>query len=189
MIVKFKSRDPRRNLPIASYRKRGEANFVGLFERAFLQQNIKGFGGRQFAVSGFGIADFIWVNLSPFSSFQNSKDIDPIDFLKNQTLMAFEMKLSDWKRALHQAYRYSYFADHVVVVLPMDKTTAACNNLDLFKELDIGLWGLDSDKTITKFFTPHSRSAKSENARNKAVDLIGRTINLRMLAEQTQGLL
>ncbi|MBF0491395.1 MAG: hypothetical protein HQM15_01265 [Deltaproteobacteria bacterium] len=189
MILKFKSRDPRRNLPIDLYRKRGESNFVGLFERAFLQENKKGVGGRQFAVSGFGVADFIWLNLSGLSSFKNNKDINPIDFFKNHPLMAFEMKLGDWKRALHQAYRYSYFADHVVVVLPMNKTTAACNNLALFKYLDIGLWGLDSDKTITKFFTSHSSVAKSENARNKAVDLIGRKINFRMFAEQAQSFL
>lgn len=189
MIIKFKHRDPRRNLPIASYRKRGESNFVGLFERAFLKQGVQGFGGRQFAVSGFGIADFIWVNLSRLSPFQHSKDIDLIDFLKNQTLMAFEMKIGDWKRALHQAYRYSYFADHVVVVLPIDKITTACNNLALFKDLDIGLWGLGSDKKISKFFTPNFSTAKSDNARNKAINLIGRKINFRMLAEQTQSLL
>jgi len=190
MLLNFRIANPRRNLPAHLYQKRGESNFVGAFERAFLEQNKKGIGGRQFAVSGFGIADFIWVNLSHLLSLQRSKkDIDLIDFLKNQTLMAFEMKLDDWKRALHQAYRYSYFADHVIVVLPMNKITAAYNNLDLFKDLDIGLWSLDSNQNITKFFTPHASTAKSKNARNKAVNLIGRKINFRILAEQTQGLL
>ena len=86
MIVKFKSRDPRRNLPEASYRKRGESNFVGNFERAFLQENSNGFGGRQFAVSGFGIADFVWVNLASTSLAEKEKN-DPFEFLKNQTSM------------------------------------------------------------------------------------------------------
>ena len=189
MIVNFNSRNPRRNLPLALYRKRGESNFIGEFERTFIQQNTRGIGGRQFAMSGFGIADFVWVNFSDVPTLENEKDIDPVNFLKNQTLMAFEMKLDDWKRALHQAYRYSYFADHVIVVLPITKIKTASKNINIFKDLNIGLWGLDSnEKNITQFFTPHEASAKSDNARNKAVDLISRKLNLRMLTEQAQSL-
>ncbi len=186
MILKFNTRNPRRNLPVALYRKRGESNFVGLFEKIFLNDtNTRGVGGRQFALSGFGIADFVWINFTNLSVYRNLQDINLLDFLKTQKLTAFEMKLTDWKRALYQAYRYTYFADHSIVVLPLESIENAYKNLNLFEELKVGLWGFDrSQKKITELFTPHNESPKNQQAKEKAIDLIGRKINFRMFAEQ-----
>ena len=58
-LLKFKQRHPRRNLPVALARKRGESNFVSTFSKAYISSvETGGIGGKEFALSGFGIADF-----------------------------------------------------------------------------------------------------------------------------------
>src|ERR1035437_6829522 len=61
-LLKFKQRHPRRNLPAALARKRGESNFVSTFSKAYIASIASGgIGGKEFALSGFGIADFVWI--------------------------------------------------------------------------------------------------------------------------------
>ena len=95
------------------------------------------------------------------------------------TVTAFEMKLSDWRRALRQAYRYSYFSDRTIVVLPAKGGQSAKQALPLFKDLGIGLWVFKRDLgTISKVFTPRAKRPKNPAARERALEVLRRKFNL-----------
>src|ERR1051326_944469 len=140
-LLRFKKSNPRRNLPAALARKRGESNFVLSFSKTYLSSiALNGFGGREFALPGYGIADFVWI------AWRNDTNLDEghalsIEKLKallsQHKLTAFEMKLMDWRGGLAQAYRYSYFADLAVVVLPPDVAAVATADLELFRKATV----------------------------------------------------
>lgn len=186
LILTFDSYNPRRNLPKKIAAKRGESNFVGLFERTFTEQGTRpGIGGRQFAVSGYGIADFLWISSQTQSLSLLGNKLSKEDWilaLQQETLTAFEMKLSDWKRALQQAYRYSYFADQSIVVLPASNRVRIEPAKALFEQFNIGLWLLDSQNgQIEKIVIPQQAKAKNLQVREKALDLILRKMKFRPL--------
>lgn len=185
-MLNFRQRHPRRNLPAALARKRGESNFVSSFSKAYIASVAPdGFGGKEFALSGFGIADFVWI------AWQNAVNpdegsalsIEKLKSLLNQhKLTAFEMKLSDWRKGLAQAYRYSYFADQAVVVLPPDLATTAKANLELFRNANVGLWSFDpATETIRKLFTPRRSGPRSPTAKDKALESLGRSLHFSQL--------
>ena len=185
-LLKFKQRHPRRNLPAALARKRGESNFVSTFTKAYITSIASnGFGGREFALSGFGIADFIWFawRNAVNADVGNSLPIEKLKFLLNpHKLTAFEMKMSDWRKGLAQAYRYSYFADLAVVVLPPDPAATAKSELALFRESSVGLWSFDqATGAICKLFTPRSSRPRSPKAKAKALDSLGRSLKFSQL--------
>ena len=73
--------------------------------------------------------------------------------LQRQQFTAFELKLRDWRKGIVQAYRYRYFCDRSIVVLPGDVADRASKRLELFASLDVGLWSFDPDtNVITKYF-------------------------------------
>jgi hypothetical protein len=182
-LLKFKARDPRLNLPPQIGRKRAEANFVIKFMDSYLRQvSQRGVGGKHFALPGFGIADFVWI------AWRNSINGDEgaalslerlkVRLAKHQ-LTAFEMKLTDWRRGLSQAYRYGHFADKSILVLPPHTSTLALKHKKLFQHLNVGLWSFDPDSgKIKKLTTSQSSSARNVAARKKAVELICRRLNL-----------
>lgn len=185
-LLKFTQRHPRRNLPAALARKRGESNFVTAFTKAYISSIApKGVGGKEFALPGFGIADFIWIawrdavdsNEGSALSIERLKSL-----LIRHKLTAFEMKLSDWRKGLAQAYRYSYFADLAVVVLPPDLAATAKADLGLFRESNVGLWSFDPDTgMIRKLFTPRYPGPRNLRAKDRALDSIGRVLKLSKL--------
>ena len=59
--------------------------------------------------------------------------------------IAFEMKLSDWRRGLAQAFRYRSFATFSILVLDNTRTKSAVANADRFRRANIGLIGLNVD--------------------------------------------
>lgn len=186
--ARFCSSPPRRNLPRESSLKRGESNFVGAFYKAYDQlRSSHGLGGLEFALPNFGIADFIWVclpaGLCARKGRQGSQKL-PEEDLSGIHITAFEMKLSDWRKALSQAYRYRYFADRSIVVLPPGKAKLAKEELDLFRELEIGLWSFDAQTgAIQLIFTPKRIRPKSAIARERALGLIRRKLDLRQISE------
>lgn len=185
-MLRFKRRHPRRNLPTPLSRKRGESNFVSSFSRAYINSVAsKGVGGKEFSLSGFGIADFVWVAWrNKFNPNEASAlSVEQIKSLLNRTkLTAFEMKLSDWRKGLSQAYRYSYFADLSVLVLPPDIADKA--DVKVFRDLNIGLWSFDpASEVITKVFTPRRSGARNARAKEKAMDALGRCLQLGQLRE------
>lgn len=187
-IFDFKLRHPRRNLPDAVSRKRGETNFVSAFSKAYIASVAPcGIGGSEFALAGFGIADFVWLSWRQSAinedgtalSFENIKSE-----LAYRQLTAFEMKLSDWRKGLAQAYRYGYFSDRTIVVLPPETVKLARHELALFRKLKVGLWSFDrGTNRIRKYFTPRPSKPRNAKARGKALDLLGNFLKLRKFAE------
>ena len=139
-----------------------------------------GVGGKEFALSGFGIADFVWVGwqntINPDEG--SALTIEKIKSLLNRhKLTAFEMKLTDWRKGLAQAYRYSYFADLAVVVLPPKIAATAKADLDLFRESNVGLWSFNpASGAIRKLFTPRGSGPRSAKANAKALESLGRSL-------------
>ena len=181
-LLQFKDRRPRRNLPTTYSRKRGESNFVSSFARIYLASTGRGgIGGKEFALPGFGIADFVWIawRHDDNPAEDGALSIEKMKLLMNRRkLTAFEMKLSDWRKGLVQAYRYSYFADLAVVVLPPD--VAAIADVKLFRNANIGLWSFDQiGSEIQKIFTPRCGGPISPQAKDKAVDALGRRLKFR----------
>jgi hypothetical protein len=176
-FIEFGAFNPRQNLPAAVARKRGESNFVAAFQRDFGAERVgQGIGGRHFAVSGYGIADFVWAELGRQSSHGKSQ--------RQPMLIAFEMKLTNWKRALSQAYRYSYFADEAIVVMPPGEAEIAASHLDIFRALDIGLWMFNAKTAdIQPMHMPTRARPRNPAAKAKAVSLFERSTKFRQLAK------
>lgn len=175
----FQMRQPRRNLPAKASRKRGEANFVSAFSKAYIESVApKGIGGREFPLAGFGIADFVWVAWCPNGQDGSALSLERLKaVLSKHRLTAFEMKLTHWRKGLTQAYRYSYFADRSVLVLPPNAAALARKEMPLFKELGVGLWSFDMDSgKITRHFTPRVTAPKNESVRDRAVALLSRKV-------------
>jgi hypothetical protein len=90
---------------------------VGRADRVFIAKEVRGF---------FGIPDVVAASFSGIDE-------------KGTKSIAFEMKLSDWRRALIQAYRYKSFAMSVYVVLDHGSVSSALRNIDEFTRANVGL--------------------------------------------------
>ncbi len=131
-------------------------------------------------MQGYGIPDLITF---AWSTDQNQATVLSLEALRQklqrQQLTAFELKLRDWRKGIVQAYRYRYFCDRSIVVLPGVVADRASKRLELFASLDVGLWSFDPDTdVITKYFTPHQGTARNLEARNKAIESILNKIQL-----------
>ncbi|MGA2916625.1 MAG: hypothetical protein ABSE89_11425 [Sedimentisphaerales bacterium] len=191
-ILKSNIRDPRRNLPLHLMRKRGESNLANAFQRKYVEDiQTQGIGACHFALTGYGIADFVWIRTpqmltrKPYTLTEN----DIRRELLKTLMVAFEMKLMDWRKAIQQAYRYSYFADKAIVVLPNDRKTAILPQIDFFKQMNIGLWFFDTkNRNIIKAFSPLRSGPKNISAKKKAIDLFIRQFYLRAIDKRTNSL-
>ena len=178
-ILDFRVRHPRRNLPAIISRKRGETNFVSAFTKAYIALlEPHGIGGSEFALSGFGIADFVWLAWHQSTSSEDGVALSVENMqaqLALQKLTAFEMKLTDWRKGLAQAYRYSYFADSAILVVPPNIAETAKARLKLFRALGVGLWSFDKTTAkISKLFTPRAAKPRNARAKEKALESLGR---------------
>jgi len=103
---------------------------------------------RELPVPGSGIADLIIIKRTECMKTRKLKT----------TVQAFEFKLKDWRKGLMQAHRYKYFSNSSVLVVPAHIVKSAQNSLDLFKQLDVGLWVFNiSSGAVTKKFTPRPK--------------------------------
>ena len=178
-VFEFRNRHPRRNLPAGVGRKRGESNFVSAFTKAYIASIAPhGIGGSEFALSGFGIADFVWLAWQQSAAREDGAalSVESIEAqLARQKLTAFEMKLTDWRKGLAQAYRYGYFADVALVILPPAVARNAKAELKLFRKLGVGLWSFEKTTgKICRIFTPRPASPRNIRAREKALESLGR---------------
>jgi hypothetical protein len=137
-----------------------------------------GIGGREFPLAGFGIADFVWVAWCPNGRDGSALSLERLKaILIKHRLTAFEMKLTHWRKGLMQAFRYSYFADRAILVMPPNMAMLARVELPLFKELGVGLWSFDIETSrITRHFTPRATTPKNEGVRDRAVTLLSRKV-------------
>jgi hypothetical protein len=84
----------------------------------------------------FGIPDLV------IASLDSSLDEQPI------IAFAFEMKLSNWKRALMQAFRYRAFAETAYVLLDRKHIAPALKQIEKFERANIGLLSIDLSGTL-----------------------------------------
>lgn len=81
-------------------------------------------------------------------------------------LWAFELKISNWKRAIYQALQYKAFANRVVVVLPSEKEAIIYKNIKLFKELRVGVMTFDILSKSYKIFVKPQKGNPSSKRHN-----------------------
>lgn len=180
-FLRFKGQNTRRNLPRLSSGKRGESNFLRAFERAYLgTEAVGGFAGREFGVEGFGRADLIWM---AWSHSGKSGDFSGLE-LRRVRVTAIEAKLSDWRKGLQQAYRYRYFANRALLVLPVATAANARIYLPTFRRLGVGVWSFDA-KTgqIRKLFTPRVSPPLNRVARERALLFLRRALRSPLVAQ------
>jgi hypothetical protein len=80
--------------------------------------------------------------------------------LKNplDVIISIEAKLSDWRRALRQAYRYREFSNQSWVLMDTFRVSAAMNNIHLFVRSGVGLASIN---TAGELFIHHEPSVTS----------------------------
>ncbi|MFA5263084.1 MAG: hypothetical protein WC378_04610 [Opitutaceae bacterium] len=180
-VIRFGAHNTRRNLPAASSSKRGESNFLVRFERAFFAQEIGPTGrefaaGREFSLDGYGRADVLWL---AWRRTATADDFSAISLNKHIHLTAIEAKLKDWRKGLQQASRYRHFANRALLVLPPEAARIALGYIQTFRDLNVGLWEFDAVRgRIIKHTTPRVSQALNEKARDKAIRIIHRHLNL-----------
>ena len=173
-VIRFGCHNTRRNLPANSASKRGEANFLGAFERAYfasLSSPIDSFArGREFGLNGFGRADMIWL---AWRGKVESEDFCALGLRRRIQLTAIEAKLKDWRKGLIQAARYRHFSNRAILVLPPATATTAVTFMETFKALSVGLWEFDSVAgKITKHTTPRLSKPLNLQAHAQAMEMI-----------------
>jgi len=77
-------------------------------------------------------------------------------------IATIEAKLSNWQRALSQAYRHQTFAAQTWVLLDAARADAALKNIDKFRRLNVGLIVLSRDGPPRKKFAPLKKRPKSQ---------------------------
>lgn len=90
---------------------------------------------------------------SPFSPKRIAREFnykegrtDIIIFDEQGNLLAFEMKLTKWKQALHQAYRNSSFAHYSYIVVPSKTARLAARQEHEFLRRGVGLCSIDGTR-------------------------------------------
>jgi hypothetical protein len=104
----------------------------------------------------FGVPDFV------FYSKQNQEF----------SIISFELKLKDWKRAAKQAFRYKSFSNISYVVLSSKNSKSALNNIELFVQYNIGLAKFDTNSDFQILHKPVLSEPYSENLNQRLVKSI-----------------
>lgn len=69
--------------------------------------------------------------------------VDVLARHRRKTLVAFEAKLDNWKRAFHQAYRSTAYANKSYVIVPANVANRALRDRDEFELRGVGLCSFD----------------------------------------------
>lgn len=69
--------------------------------------------------------------------------VDVLARHRRNSLVAFEAKLDNWKRAFHQAYRSTAYANKSYIVVPANVATRALRDRDEFELRGVGLCSFD----------------------------------------------
>lgn len=80
-----------------------------------------------------------------------------------ESIVSIEAKLTDWKRALRQAFRYREFSNQSWVLLDASRASSAIANLDIFQRGNIGLATFSTLKELRIHYEP-----SFENSFNQA---------------------
>lgn len=104
----------------------------------------------------FGIPDFVFY----------SKEAQVV------SIISFELKLKNWKKAAKQAFRYKSFSNISYVVLASKSANVALNNIALFEKYNIGLAKFDADADFKILHKPVSSVPYSQDLNHKLVETI-----------------
>jgi len=89
-----------------------------------------------------------------------------------QYTYAIELKLSNWKRALEQAFRYRSFANYSYVILDNSHIRPAVKNKNEFQRKNIGLIGLSDSGELFEYFIPEIKKPYSNQFSQKISDMV-----------------
>lgn len=100
----------------------------------------------------------LWVTRAVVREFDYvSGRTDILSLSMGNEIIAFEAKLSNWRKAIHQAWRNTSFANQVYVVLPRKHSTAAIKNRGEFDERGVGLCVVDENGVEIVIQGPHNQ--------------------------------
>lgn len=171
-IVKLTNYQPRLNLPSKTSSRRGESNFLFSFFRAYYEllklrgTKRKFLFTREIEINGYGIADLMLFEYSTLIKLLP-------DERRRGYITTFEIKIKDWRKALKQAIRYKYYSNRAIVVIPEENIKNAKLKLELFRDLNVGLWSFEKkNKKLIKLLTPKFHKPLNYDAKEKALFLL-----------------
>lgn len=88
----------------------------------------------------------------------------------SKTLVSVEAKVKDWKHAGEQALRHQKFVNQAYVALPSQHIRPALNNLDAFKNANLGLLEVNTQDQIIQHFIPAYQDPVLDTLYNAALD-------------------
>ncbi len=91
---------------------------------------------------------------------------------KKKTTYAYEAKLTKWKRALMQAYRYKAFANESYVIMDHDHVGPALSNKEIFLKSNVGLISIDNAGQVYYHYQPYREDPFSTHLKNKFNSMI-----------------
>jgi len=86
---------------------------------------------------------------------------------KLSLIVAFELKLSNWKRAMGQAFKYLHYSNLSLVVLDEHYVRPALKNIDRFKHFNIGLCSFSENSDFFVYYIPDCIIPFSERLSHK----------------------
>ena len=87
---------------------------------------------------------------------------------RNQTIThAYEAKLSNWKRALVQAYKYKSFANRSYVIMDHDRVKSVLANTDKFCRANVGLISIEENGDVHQHYIPYFETPYSPRLETK----------------------
>src|ERR1700687_6008944 len=98
---------------------------------------------------------------------------DVVAVAQDETLIAFEAKLTDWRTALHQAYRNTCFAHSSYVVLPKKAALLAFRFVGEFEKRGVGLCYVDDSSLVVLHESLHSAPLEPWLARDAMTFALG----------------
>lgn len=185
-IPKLRFYNPVRNLPRHQAGRSRESVLSYRFGQALVAAAADGFFrtrktalayAREIPANGYGIADFVVVSWNPRRLPRRRSNMSAEVFMTgiNPKLLAFEVKLSNWRKALMQAHRYRFFAHVAIVLLPKSNEHAALEHLETFRLLRVGLWSFEiKTQRITRHFTPRSGPPLDRRQQLRVLRSVGR---------------
>ena len=66
------------------------------------------------------------------------------------SIVSFELKIDNWKRALFQAIRYKTFSDYSYIVMPIEKRNILEKNIEIFIANNVGIALYDEKLNIMR---------------------------------------
>ena len=88
------------------------------------------------------------------------------------TVISFEMKLRNWKRALSQAFKYRAFSNISYVVIDYDRANPALRNLEIFERSNVGLLSINSEGLIQTHYEPTVDEPYCDDFREKVNSIV-----------------